>query len=78
MRVNSCPAFYQTPETTSDSFIQLLKKTFDREPDSQFFLQAVAATLVTADKTVRAPIPSANDRDSEEEEHKKEYSAAWE
>ena len=33
MRVNSCPAFYQTPETTSDSFIQLLKKTFDREPD---------------------------------------------
>ena len=74
MRVNSCPAFHQTPETTSDSFIHLLKKTFDREPAWQFFLQAVAATSVAADKTVRAP----NDRDSEEEEHKKEYSAAWE
>ena len=44
----------------------------------QFFLEAVAATSVTVDKTVRAPVPSANDRDSEEEEHKKEYNAAWE
>ena len=61
MRVNSCPALYQTPETTSDSFIQLLKKTFDRE--ATVFLQAVAASSVTADKTVRAP--SANDRATE-------------
>ena len=62
--INSCPAFYQTPETTSDSFIHLLKKRL-LIVNWQFFLQAVAATSVTADKTVRGPVPSANDRDSE-------------
>ena len=69
-------SFYQMPVTTSDSFIQLLKETFDRE--LTVFLQAVAATSVTADKIVRAPVPSANDRDSEEEEHTKENKGAWE